>query len=184
MRKLIAWNLMTLDGYFEGEKPWDLDFHGIAWGDELRRFSLQLGEEGDLLVFGRKTYEGMAAHWPDTTDELEIKQYMNAIEKIAVSRSMIEPGWNNARVVGDIVAELERLKRQDGKTIFIFGSAELIGNLMPTGLIDEIRVCLVPVLLGAGNPLFKPGPRQRLKLIGAQPLTNGSVILTYQPEAD
>ena len=69
MRKLIVWNLMTLDGYFEGTKPWDIDFHTLVWGPELQQYSERLGEEGDLLVFGRKTYEGMAAYWPTATDE-------------------------------------------------------------------------------------------------------------------
>ena len=60
MRKLVVWNLMTLDGYFEGTKPWDIDFHNLAWGPELQRYAEQFGREGDLLIFGRKTYEGMA----------------------------------------------------------------------------------------------------------------------------
>ena len=55
MRKLVVWNLMTLDGYFEGSKPWDIDFHNLAWGPELEKYAEQFGEEGDLLVFGRKT---------------------------------------------------------------------------------------------------------------------------------
>ncbi|MGO8658597.1 dihydrofolate reductase family protein, partial [Rhizobium ruizarguesonis] len=72
-----------------------------------------------------------------------------------VSRTMTEPGWNNARVVSDPIPELTLLKREDGKTIFIFGSAELADSLLKAGLIDEIRVCLAPVILGGGNPLFK-----------------------------
>jgi hypothetical protein len=84
MRKLVVWNLMTLDGYFEGTKPWDIDFHNLAWGPELQRYAEQFGREGVLLVFGRKTYEGMAAYWPTAEGEGEIKAYMNGIAKIAV----------------------------------------------------------------------------------------------------
>jgi len=62
MGKLIAWNLMTLDGCFEGEKPWDLDFHELAWGPELRALRQQFGGRAEALVFGRKTYDGMAAY--------------------------------------------------------------------------------------------------------------------------
>ncbi|UWU14624.1 dihydrofolate reductase family protein [Rhizobium sullae] len=182
MRKLVIWNLMTLDGYFEGTKPWDIDFHNLAWGPELQKYSEQLGEEGDLLVFGRKTYEGMAAYWQTAEEDGRIKDYMNSIPKIAVSRTMTEPGWNNARVVSDPVSELQKLKKEDGKTIFIFGSAELCDSMLKVGLVDEIRICLVPVILGAGNPHFKATKEQLpLKLLEATPLKTGGVILRYEP---
>jgi dihydrofolate reductase len=144
MRKLVVWNLMTLDGYFEGTKPWDIEFHNLAWGPELQKYAEELGEEGDLLVFGRKTYEGMAAYWPTAENEEKIKTYMNAIAKIAVSRTMKQADWNNTRVVSDPVSEFKKLKAGDGKTIFIFGSAELADSLLKEGLVDEIRICLVP----------------------------------------
>ena len=180
MRKLVVWNLMTLDGYFEGSKPWDIDFHNLAWGPELEKYAEQFGEEGDLLVFGRKTYEGMAAYWPTAEGEEKIKAYMNGIAKIAVSRTMEKADWNNTRVVNDPVSELKRLKEEDGKTIFIFGSAELVASLMSQGLVDEYRLCIVPVLLGSGNPLFKKASEQTaLKLISSSTAANGAVILTY-----
>ena len=90
---------------------------------------------------------------------MKIKTYMNGIAKIAVSRTMTEPGWNNARIVSDPVSELTKLKQQDGKTIFIFGSAELADGMMKAGLIDEVRVCLVPVILGERQPAFQAGRR-------------------------
>lgn len=182
MRKLVVWNLMTLDGYFEGTKPWDIDFHNLVWGPELQKYAEAFGEEGDLLVFGRKTYKGMADYWPSAEGEGKIKDYMNNIAKIAVSRTMKEPGWNNARVVSDPVSELRKLKQQDGKTIFIFGSAELSDAMLKAGLVDEIRICLVPVILGAGNPHFKPAAASvPMKLLEATPLTTGAVILRYEP---
>lgn len=180
MRKLVVWNLMSLDGYFEGEKPWDLAFHNYAWGPELEKLSEQFGEEGDLLVFGRRTYEGMAAYWPTAEEGGKVKHYMNNIAKIAVSRTMKEAPWNNTRVVSDPVAELTRLKGEDGKTIFIFGSAELVASLMSQGLVDEYRLCIAPVLLGSGNPLFKKtGQQTELTLLNSSIAANGSVILTY-----
>ncbi len=182
MRKLIAWNLMTLDGYFEGETPWDLSFHKHAWGPELMALSEQFGREGDLLVFGRKTYEGMAAYWPNADeDESTIKEYMNRIAKIAVSTMMQDAGWNNTRVVSDPVIELQKLKAQDGKTIFVFGSAQLLASLMKAGLVDEYRICIVPVLLGRGNPLFKSAEQlTELTLVSSQIAGNGAVILNYE----
>ncbi len=182
MRKLIVWNLMTLDGYFEGNTPWDLDFHMLAWGDELEQYARELGNEGDLLVFGRKTYEGMAAYWPTATETPEIAAYMNSISKIVASRTMEKADWNNSRVVSDPVADLKRLKDEPGKTIFVFGSAELTDVLGKAGLIDEYRICLVPVIRGSGNPHFKPAAGQvQLKLLEAKPLKTGGVILRYEP---
>ncbi|QFY58990.1 dihydrofolate reductase [Rhizobium grahamii] len=185
MRKLVVWNLMTLDGYFEGTKPWDIDFHNLAWGPELERYSEQLGEEGDLLVFGRKTYEGMAAYWQTAEEEETIKSFMNSIAKLAVSRTIEKADWNNSRVVRDPVSELRKLKAEDGKTIFIFGSAELADSLLKEGLVDEIRVCLVPVILGGGNPHFKPASKPcPLRLLESSVTAKGAVILRYEPVAD
>lgn len=181
MRKLIAWNLMTLDGYFEGDKPWDLSFHAQAWGPELEKLSEQFGEEGDLLVFGRKTYEGMAAYWPTADEGAKVKSYMNSIAKLAVSKTLKDTDWNNSRVTADPVAELTKLKGEAGKTIFVFGSAELLASLMEKGLVDEYRLCIVPVLLGSGNPLFKKADQMtEMALISSSTAANGSVILNYE----
>ncbi|MFN3721302.1 MAG: dihydrofolate reductase family protein [Rhizobium rhizophilum] len=183
MRKLVGWNLMSLDGYFEGETPWDLSFHLTVWGEDLRRYSLSLGEETDFIVFGRKTYEGMAAHWPETTEEPEIKACMNAKPKGVASRSLSEAQWSNTRVLSDAVSDLQAMKSQPGKTIFVFGSADLQHTLLEAGLMDEVRVCLAPVLLGKGNPLFKPGSEKMLALLEARPVDTGAVILRYSVNA-
>ncbi len=183
MRRIIVWNLMTLDGCFEGATPWDLDFHNLAWGPELERLSLRQAEEGDLLVFGRRTYEGMAAYWTTAEDTSEITAFMNGVAKLVASRTLKEASWNNSRVVGEPVAELTRLKAGPGKAMLIFGSAELTASLLQAGLVDEMRICIVPVLLGAVNPLFKPAPRRTLlKLLGSETTEAGSVILRYAPE--
>ena len=135
-----------------------------------------------LLAVGAVLLAIMASYWPTAESEDTIKAYMNGIAKIAVSRTMTEPGWNNARVVSDPIPELTRLKQEDGKTIFIFGSAELADSLLKAGLIDEIRVCVVPVILGGGNPLFKPAEGQvPLKLIESSTTQGGAVILRYEP---
>lgn len=182
MRKLIIWNLMTLDGYFEGKSPWDLSYHQLAWGEELRAYALEIGRQADLLVFGRKTYEGMAAHWTEATEELEIKDYMNAIAKIVASRSLDRADWNNTRIMRDIVGEITALKGQPGKDIFVFGSADLTDSLLKAGLVDEIRLCIVPVVLGGGNPHFKPAEAPRVfTLLETRPLKTGGVILRYAP---
>lgn len=179
MRCLIAWNVMTLDGYFEGRTPWDLDFHETVWGDELEAFSLEQGQEIGTLLFGRRTYEGMADHFTKATGA--IADMMNSVEKAVASRTLETADWNNTRLLkGDAVDAVKGLKAETGKDIFVFGSADLLASLLEAGLVDEYRVCVAPVVRGAGNPLFKPQDDAiRMRLTSARPLQSGGVILTY-----
>ena len=98
MRKLIMWNIITLDGYFEGEQNWDLSFHNMIWGKELEQLSTEQLNAADYLVFGRVTYEGMADYWSKAEasgPEGEIARLMNTIPKIVVSRTLKTAEWNN-----------------------------------------------------------------------------------------
>ncbi|MFA5835147.1 MAG: dihydrofolate reductase family protein [Bacteroidota bacterium] len=180
MGKLVMWNLMTLDGYFEGTKKWDLDFHNKVWGDELEQLSIEQLRQCNSLVFGRVTFEGMAAYWTTATGEGEVAGFMNSIPKIVFSRTLTKADWNNTRLVKDNIAgEIATLK-QSKKDSYIFGSADLSATLMKLGLIDEYRICVVPVVLGGGTPLFKLNSEQlKLQLLSTQVLKNGGVILRY-----
>lgn len=184
MRRLIMWNLVTLDGFFEGPKSWEIDWHNYVWGDELERYSLEQTKSVGMLLFGRVTYEGMAAYW--SSERGEIADFMNTVPKIVFSRTLEKAEWNNTRLVKDnAVGEVSRLKQESGKDLFIFGSANLSASFMQHGLIDEYRLGLTPVILGRGNPLFKTMPeRMKLKLVEARPLESGCVILRYQPEGE
>lgn len=180
MAKLIVWNLVTLDGLFEGPTKWDLAFHNDAWCDELADLSKEFGEKAELLVFGRVTYEGMKAYWTTTEEEGEVKAFMNALPKLVASRSLTASDWNNTQVTAEIASEIARRKAAPGKDIYVFGSAELTDSLLRDGLVDEIMLCVVPVVLGAGTPFFKPGsPARKFLLTQARPLGNGAVILNY-----
>lgn len=180
MAKVIVWNLVTLDGFFEGSTKWDLGFHGEVWGDELAALSREFGEKAGLLVFGRVTYEGMKSYWTTTEEEGEVKAFMNALPKLVASRSLTASDWNNTEVTADIAGELARRRAALAKDIYVFGSAELTDSLLRDGLVDEIMLCLAPIVLGAGTPFFKPGnPARKLALTQARPLSNGAVILNY-----
>jgi dihydrofolate reductase len=176
------WNLVTLDGFFEGRKSWELDWHEYAWGPELEKFAIEEGKSADMLLFGRVTYEGMYASWP--SQKGKIADFMNNTPKVVFSRTLKVAKWNNTRLVrGNAEEEVARLKRQPGKDMLIFGSARLSSALMRRGLIDEYRLGLTPVILGGGTPLFKQSPeRMRMKLIEARPLKSGCVILRYKPK--
>lgn len=182
MAKLIVWNLVTVDGYFEGTGKWDLDFHTLVWGPELEKLSEELGDKAAALVFGRVTYEGMADYWR-SAEPSKITTYMNALPKLVASRTLKSADWNNSRVTNDIVAELKRMKAEEAKTLYVFGSADLTHSLLEAGLVDEMMICVVPVLLGQGTPLFKPGRRIGLDLTETRRLTNGGVINTYAVKA-
>jgi len=183
MSKLIMWNLMTLDGMFEGPRPWDLDWHEYAWGDELERFSLEQGREVGALVFGRRTYEGMAAHWATATGE--IADFMNAVPKYVFSRTLERADWANSTLLKEDAGQaVARLKEQPGQGLFVFGSADLSTTLIRQGLFDEYRIGLVSVTLGEGSPLFKPGSEPLdLQLVQSRPLGERCLLLRYQPAA-
>ncbi|HET7839397.1 MAG TPA: dihydrofolate reductase family protein [Rectinemataceae bacterium] len=184
MRRLVMWNLVTLDGFFEGAKSWDLGFHEYVWGEELERFAIEQLGEAEALLFGRVTYEGMAAYWSGATGE--VAELMNAIPKYGFSRRSGPAPWSNSRLlVGDAADAVAALKREEGKDLFVFGSALLSHSLMERGLFDEYRLCLVPVVLGAGTPLFKSSAASsRLELMKARPLGSGAVLLYYRPLAE
>lgn len=179
MAKVIVWNLVSLDGYFEGKEKWDLDFHNVAWGEEMEAMSKEFGQRAQCLVFGRVTYEGMKAHWTKA-DDGEITRFMNALPKLVASRTITSSDWNNTRVTADIVGEIAKLRAQPGKDVFVFGSAELIDSLLKANQIDEMILAVAPVQLGAGTRLFKEGGEKRtLELLESRPLKNGTVILRY-----
>ena len=179
MAKLIMWNLMTLDGLVEGENR-DISWLADVWGDELERVSIaQLDSAGGLL-FGRVTHDLMANHWPNATGE--VADHMNALSKYVFSRTLTTSGWNNTRILAtDVTDTVVRLKRDSAKDIYLFGSADLAASLIPHRLIDEFRIALNPVLLGAGSPLFRTEGKVKLKLLDSRPLSNGIVILRYEP---
>lgn len=182
MKNLILWNLVTVDGYFEGEKLWDLEFHQLVWGKELEDFSVEQLKTASSLVFGARTYKGMADYWTKATDEGEVTGYMNSLPKIVCSTTLETADWNNTTIVRDAVAELSKLKEEGEGNMFVFGSGELSNSLMQANLFDEYRLCVVPVFLGKGNRLFKEGlPYQKLKLLETKPLQTGGVILFYTP---
>jgi len=184
MSRLIMWNLMTLDGFFDGAENWALDWHQYAWGEELERLSIEQLREADMLLFGRVTYEGMAAYWK--TEQGEVATFMNSLPKAVFSRTLDKADWHNTKLLkGDVKKEVEELKRAGHKNIFVFGSGGLSATLLEQGLYDEYRLCLVPVVLGSGKQLFgRKLSRLRMKLLESRSLNSGSLLLRYAPFAE
>lgn len=184
MRKLIMWNIITLDGYFEGEQNWDLSFHDTVWGKELEQLSLEQLRSADYLVFGRVTYEGMAAHWTkaESNEPGDIADLMNKIPKLVFSKTLKSVDWNNSTLIKENAsAEIKKFKEQDGKDIYLFGSANLSETFVNDNLFDEYRIGIAPVILGSGQPLFKQGiSSKNLSLVSTQQLLTGGVVLKYR----
>jgi len=177
------WNLITLDGYFEGEKSWDLGFHQLVWGKELEEFSIVQLKSADILVFGKTTYIGMADYWTTETEEGKIANLMNDIQKVVCSRTLKSTNWNNTAILTNAVIEITKLKTEGNGNMFVFGSGNLSESLMKAGLFDEYRLCISPVLLGKGKLLFNQGIHyQKLKLVESIPLATGGIILRYTPD--
>ena len=189
MRKLIMWNIITLDGYFEGKQKWDLSFHNAIWGQELEKLSIEQLHSADFLVFGRVTYEGMAAYWIKAEGEnAEIAELMNKIPKLVFSKTLKSVDWNNSTLIKENAsAEISKLKAQGNGDMYVFGSADLSETFIKDNLFDEYRLGIAPVILGSGRPLFKQGitspkgmaSHKNLKLISTQQLSNGGVVLIY-----
>jgi dihydrofolate reductase len=180
------WDVISLDGYFEGSTAWDLEFHQTAFGSELQDFIIEQLQTADMLVFGKHTYEGMASYWTTANaDEDAVAEYMNSLPKIVCSTTVQTADWNNATIVKDAVAEIPKLKTQGDGNMFVFGSSILSESLMKAGLFDEYRLCIAPVLLGKGRQLFAQGiPHQNLQLQSERTLQTGGVVVIYTPISD
>jgi len=185
MRKLIMWNIITLDGYFEGNKNWDLAFHELIWGQELDKISIEQLKKADFLVFGRVTYEGMATYWKNATEQPEVAELMNKIPKLVFSRTLKSVDWNNTTLVnGDPSAEISKLKTQGNGDMYVFGSANLSETFHNDNLFDEYRIGVAPVILGNGRHLFRQGIASRkLDLVSTHQLSTGGVILKYKTKS-
>jgi dihydrofolate reductase len=181
MSRLILWNLITLDGFFEGAKSWDLDWQNLVWGEELEALSIEQLRQADALLFGRVTYQGMAAHWQTATGE--VAGHMNRLPKIVFSSKLEEVEWKNTRLVRrNMEAEVKTLKLQGKKSIFVFGSGQLCSGLLEAELVDEVRLGVVPIVLGRGRTLFgRDLERVKMRLLESRSLSNGCLILRYSP---
>jgi len=182
MGKVIFFNLMTLDGFFEGPNH-DINWHNVD--DEFNQFAIKQLESATGLIFGRTTYDLMAGYWPSDgalKDDPVVAGWMNRLPKFVFSKNLLKADWQNTTLINGVASsELERLKQQTHGNLFIFGSADLAESFFKAGLIDEIRVIIGPLLLGSGTPLFKsPQPGKKLKLQKVHTFKNGNVLLYYQ----
>ncbi len=183
MRKLIVFNLVTVDGYFAGEGG-DISWHMVD--EEFQELAMQASNSGNILLFGRVTYQLMAGFWPTPEairDDPVVAAGMNRAEKIVFSRTLDQAEWHNTRLVKQgMLAEVRRLKEQADKDLTVLGSGSIVAQLAEEGLIDEYNILVNPVALGQGKSMFA-GVRERvnLRLIDTRVFGNGNVLLRYEP---
>ena len=193
MRKLAVVEFVTLDGVMQGLGRPDEDrsggFEHGGWsgpyGDEVLAQEAGQGvAQTSAYLFGRKTYEHMAAHWPHEPDDNPIAASLNARPKYVVTRTLrhTDLRWPNSHVVeGDVAAAVHSLKAEGDGFVTVLGSGELVQRLIADELVDTYQIMLHPLLLGSGRRLFRDYPRpQRLRLTSSIPTTTGVLLLSYE----
>ncbi len=185
MGKLIVFNMMTLDGFFEGENH-SIDWHTVD--GEFNVFAIRQLDEAGMLIFGKTTYELMAGYWNTEAalqDDPKVAERMNRLPKIVFSESLDRADWNNTTLIHEVVPQkITEMKRGQEKDIFIFGSAKLCSTFRKLNLIDEYRFIMNPVAIGKGTPFFKPEDgKLNLKLLKSTPFLSGNILLYYEPIA-
>ena len=183
MRKLSVFLNISLDGYFADAN------NAMDWAhrqdEEWTRFAAGNASGDSTLVFGRVTYDMMAAFWPSEMAKQsmpDVARGMNTAEKFVFSRTLKHSDWTNTRMVnGDPVGEIRTLKAGDGPALVILGSGSIVAQLTQAGLIDEYQLAVMPEVLGAGRtPFDGVTNRPTLKRTEFRAFANGAVFLRYE----
>jgi dihydrofolate reductase len=181
MRKVVALELVSLDGVMEKPEEWSFSYSN----DEMAEANAAGMDASDAMLFGRVTYEEFAVFWPhQNSAEQPFTDYLNSTPKYVVSTTLQEPlKWRNSTLIkGDVAEEIAKLKRQPGKDITILGSATLVRSLLQDDLLDELSLMVHPVVLGSGKRLFEEGGDQKtLELVDSKTFSIGVLYLTYRP---
>jgi dihydrofolate reductase len=178
-RRLVVSEYLTLDGLMEEPGKWSFQF----WTEEAAKFKYDELFASDALLLGRITYDGFAKAWPKMEGTGNFGERMNGMRKYVVSTTLETPEWNNSQVIRENVAEeIAALKRQPGMDILVAGSGQLLRTLMAHDLVDEYRLMLYPIVLGAGKRLFQDGiDTTALRHTRTQALGSGVLALYYEP---
>jgi dihydrofolate reductase len=184
--KIVAAEYVSVDGVMQDPGGvGEIEVGGWTnpyWDDELAKLQADLLFASDALLLGRVTYEGFAAAWPDMEhEEGPFAVKMNTMPKYVASRTPTDMKWNVTPIRGDVADEVAKLKRDSGQNLLIYGSGSLVRLLLQHGLLDQLRLMIHPVLLGAGKPLFTgTGGKKELQLAGVTTTSAGVVVVDYK----
>jgi len=187
MRKLILYMHVSLDGFVQGERDWDISW--VTYDEELERYADEILSTVDTVLWGRGTYLGMQQYWTTVPENPEASEHdkahaawINKTQKVVFSTTLENVDWNNSILIkGNIAEEVQKLKNQQGQDMVVIGSPRFAHSLMRHHLIDEFRLNVNPVVLGKGLPLFKDvrNPLQ-LELVQNNTFRSGVVGLIYR----
>lgn len=187
MGTIVVFENVSLDGVIQdptGEEGFSRhDWRaGLAPGDRAAWDQLILDDalSARALLLGRRSYEFFAARYPSRSGRLA--ERMNSLPKHVASTTLTGPGWRNSTVLdGDTVQEVAKLKRTVNGEIHVYASSRLVHALIEHDLVDELRLVIFPLVMGAGNRLFAPtGTPKPLRLVGSRTVGGSLAHLTYQ----
>lgn len=185
MRRLVAFENITLDGFFADESG------GLSWahrgGDnaDFDAFVRDNAKGGETLLLGRVTYEMMAGFWPSAQAAAMnpvVAERMNAMHKVVVSRTVHAPEWRNTSVLsGDLADGVRQLKQDGDGGLTVLGSGSIVSQLAVAGLVDEFQLVVNPAILGRGRTLFDGVHASiPLSLVSSRSFANGNLLMTYE----
>lgn len=182
MRKIIALDRITVDGFFAGPNG-EIDWFVLDPELDVALFEMV---PGDTALFGGTTYELFEAFWPDALKHSSSPQHkvvaeaLHNMTKVVFDKNRKEVTWHNSKLFNDnLIEETKKLKSEKGGDILIFGSGTIVKQLTEAGLIDEYVLIMTPVILGEGKALFEGNGRHQLKLKETRTFDSGNVALHY-----
>ncbi len=182
-RRVVASLYVSLDGFLDEPGKWSFPF----WSDEAAKFKWNELVDSDALLLGRVTYEGFAAAWPTMQGTGDFGEKMNTMPKYVASRTLHSATWNAGVIVGDVAEAVARLKHEEGGDLLVSGSGQLVDYLTEYKLVDEYRLMVHPIILGAeGTKRLFGGTKERLTLtlVDTVRFPTGVLVNTYRPVAD
>lgn len=193
MRRLAVIEFLTLDGVMQGlggpdeDREGGFEYGGWSgpWAQDVFAHTAGHGFSPTITyLFGRKTYEHMAAHWPNEPDDNPVAASLNSATKYVATTTLTSLDWAGSHILeGDVAEAVARLKADGDGAISVLGSGLLIQTLIAHDLIDEYRLFVHPLVLGTGKRLFRETPRPlRLRLADCTATPSGVLLLSYEPD--
>jgi dihydrofolate reductase len=188
MRKIIVFNLVSVDAYYAGADG-NIDWHVTDL--EFDRYATESAQWYDTILLGRVTYQLFADYWPKalmdpatSKEDRVVAQFLDDARKIVFSKTLTKAEWNKSEVWPEIDREaIEQLKQQDGKDIVVYGSGTIVHQLAKLRLVDQYKLMVSPVILGDGKSMYAGVPHTKLKLLDVRSFdASGNVLLTYGTE--
>lgn len=195
MRKLVATTFMTLDGVMQAPGgPGEDDDGGFAhggwsvgyWDERMGELATEIHLGAAGFVFGRRSYEILASHWPKVGDDDPLAAKLNEAPKYVASRTLEHLDWRNSTLLeGDVAEAIAGLKAEDGDYLLVIGSSGLLQTLLRHDLVDTFRIWTFPVVLGTGKRLFGDGTVPAgLRLADVETASTGVTVTTYERAGD